>query len=273
MMVAIVVRDYDEAIAWYRDVLGCSLVEDSRLEGEKRWVVMAPPGGGTLLLLARAANDAQRARVGDQTGGRVFLFLHTDDFARDHARLSSLGVRLVDGPRQEPYGTVGVFEDLYGNRWDLIERRRTRTVLLVIDLQEDFVGKLADPPRVVARVAALVEEARGAGVPVVWIRGRMGGAILLQPGDGELVVEKPRYSGFFGTALDAHLARLGARTLVMCGVNTHACVRTTAIDAFQRDYLVTIVRDAIDSYDVEHAAVTLRYLDGKLVQIVDRPAW
>jgi hypothetical protein len=91
---------------------------------EKRWVVVAPPGGdGTALLLAKAANARQKQAIGMQTGGRVFLFLHTDDFQRDHAAYSGRGVSFVEGPRQEPYGTVAVFTDLYGNRWDLIERK------------------------------------------------------------------------------------------------------------------------------------------------------
>lgn len=119
--VAIVVREYDEAIAWFTSVLGFELVEDRALSAEKRWVVVAASGGGTSLVLARAANERQRSRVGDQTGGRVFLFLHTDDFARDHAAFSARGVRFVEPPRDEPYGRVAVFEDLYGNRWDLIE--------------------------------------------------------------------------------------------------------------------------------------------------------
>jgi catechol 2,3-dioxygenase-like lactoylglutathione lyase family enzyme len=124
-LVALVVRDYDEAIRFFREALGFDLVEDTALEGGKRWVVVAPPGrGGTgaSLLLARADTDAQRARIGDQTGGRVFLFLHTDDFARDQARMQAAGVRFVEPPRHEAYGTVAVFEDLYGTRWDLIER-------------------------------------------------------------------------------------------------------------------------------------------------------
>jgi catechol 2,3-dioxygenase-like lactoylglutathione lyase family enzyme len=120
--VALLVRDYDEAIAWYVDVLGFALREDVALGDGKRWVLVAPPGAaGTALLLARAVGLAQVARVGDQTGGRIFLFLHTDDFARDHAAMRARGVRFVEAPRHEPYGTVAVFEDLYGNRWDLVE--------------------------------------------------------------------------------------------------------------------------------------------------------
>lgn len=121
--VSVVVPDYDEAIAFYTGVLGLDLIEDTPLDdGGKRWVVVGGEGGARLLL-ARASGPAQEARVGDQTGGRVFLFLETDDFARDHAAYSAAGVRFVEGPREEDYGTVGVFEDRYGNRWDLIERR------------------------------------------------------------------------------------------------------------------------------------------------------
>jgi catechol 2,3-dioxygenase-like lactoylglutathione lyase family enzyme len=122
-LIAVLVRDYDEAIAFYTNVVGFRVVEDTPQEAGKRWVVVAPPGadGQTGLLLARAANETQALRVGDQTGGRVFLFLHTDDFARDHARLTANGVRFVRPPHREAYGMVAVFEDLYGNLWDLIE--------------------------------------------------------------------------------------------------------------------------------------------------------
>ena len=120
--VAVVVPDYDEAIAFYRDVVGFELVEDTPLGDGKRWVVVRPAGAaGTALLLARADSEAQRGRIGDQTGGRVFLFLHTDDFAADHGRLLAAGVRFLEPPRTEAYGTVAVFEDAFGNRWDLIE--------------------------------------------------------------------------------------------------------------------------------------------------------
>ena len=122
-LVTLVVTDYDEAIAFYVEQVGFRLVEDSDLGGGKRWVVVAPPGDGAGLLLARADGPDQLARVGDQTGGRVALFLTTQDFAGDYARMRGAGVRFVDGPRHEPYGTVAVFEDLYGNRWDLIEPR------------------------------------------------------------------------------------------------------------------------------------------------------
>jgi catechol 2,3-dioxygenase-like lactoylglutathione lyase family enzyme len=120
--VALLVRDYDEAIAFYTERLGFSLVEDKELPGGKRWVVVIPPGSaGTALLLARAATPQQEARVGDQAGGRVFLFLHTDDFWRDYHALRSRGVRFTEEPRREVYGTVAVFVDLYGNRWDLLQ--------------------------------------------------------------------------------------------------------------------------------------------------------
>ena len=120
--VALVVRDYDEALAYYTDVLGLVCLEDTDLGGGKRWVVVAPAGGrGARLLLARAAAPEQARRIGDQTGGRAFLFLETDDFARDFRALSARGVAFEEAPRSEPYGTVAVFTDLYGNRWDLIK--------------------------------------------------------------------------------------------------------------------------------------------------------
>jgi catechol 2,3-dioxygenase-like lactoylglutathione lyase family enzyme len=122
-LVSLVVREYDEAIAFYVDAVGFELVEDTDLDEGKRWVVVAPPGSpGAGLLLARATTEAQQARVGDQSGGRVFLFLDTDDFHRDHQRMQAAGVTFVEPPRNESYGTVAVFEDLYGNRWDLVER-------------------------------------------------------------------------------------------------------------------------------------------------------
>ena len=122
--VAIVVRNYDEAIAFYTRVLGFHLVEDTDMGGGKRWVLVAPAGSeGTQLLLAQAANSEQGSRVGNQTGGRVFLFLHTDDFWRDYNSLRGHEVEFVREPKDEPYGTVAVFKDLYGNLWDLIQRR------------------------------------------------------------------------------------------------------------------------------------------------------
>lgn len=121
----LVVRDYDEAIAWYRDVAGFVLVEDID-QGRKRWVTVAPAADAfPRLLLARATNEAQLSRVGDQTGGRVGFFLHTDDFETDHARMLAAGVRFLEAPRREAYGSVAVFEDLYGNRWDLLEAQGT----------------------------------------------------------------------------------------------------------------------------------------------------
>ncbi len=122
---ALVVRDYDEAIAFYVGKLGFILAEDADLGGGKRWVRVTPPGAReTSLLLAKAVAPAQSARVGDQTGGRVFLFLRTDDFAGDVERLTTAGVTFVRPPRQEPYGWVAVFEDLYGNLWDLLEIKK-----------------------------------------------------------------------------------------------------------------------------------------------------
>jgi catechol 2,3-dioxygenase-like lactoylglutathione lyase family enzyme len=121
--IALVVRDYDEARDWYTGVLGFDLVEDTDLGAGKRWLMVRPPGGaGASLLLARAAGPEQASRIGDQTGGRVFLFLHTDDFWRDFRRYQARGVTFVEAPREETYGTVVVFSDLYGNRWDLIQR-------------------------------------------------------------------------------------------------------------------------------------------------------
>ena len=121
--VALVVRDYDEAIEFYCRKLHFTLVEDTyQPEQDKRWVVVAPPGsGGTTLLLARASSPEQETFIGKQTGGRVFLFLSTDNFWRDYNEMCSAGIRFVREPRPAPYGTVAVFEDLYGNLWDLIQ--------------------------------------------------------------------------------------------------------------------------------------------------------
>ena len=124
--VTLVVRDYDEAIEYYTRVLGLALVEDTQQSADKRWVRVAPPGGDTTLLLARAANPQQRRVVGNQTGGRVFLFLETDDCVRDYRMLKGRGVKFLEEPREEAYGTVVVFEDLYGNKWDLVQRRARR---------------------------------------------------------------------------------------------------------------------------------------------------
>lgn len=124
-LVALVVADYDEAIAFYTKVLKFTLVEDTKMSETKRWVVISPPGSsGCKLLLAKAASDEQATRVGNQTGGRVFLFLHTDNFERDHANLIANQVKIVRGPSQESYGTVAVFADLYGNLWDLIQPKQ-----------------------------------------------------------------------------------------------------------------------------------------------------
>ncbi len=119
--VTLVVADYDEAIAFYRDRLGFAVIADTPLGDGKRWVVVAPAGGGARLLLAVADGPEQVARIGDQTGGRVAFFLETDDFARDHAAFTARGVRFVEPPRHEAYGSVAVFKDIYGNKWDLIQ--------------------------------------------------------------------------------------------------------------------------------------------------------
>lgn len=129
--ICLVVRDYDEAIRFYTQVLGFDLIEDSpskdRAGQDKRWVLVAPPGSrGTNLLLAKASNPEELSRVGNQTGGRVFLFLHTDNFYRDYRHYIDRGVKFVREPKEEPYGTVAVFEDLYGNKWDLLELKRKR---------------------------------------------------------------------------------------------------------------------------------------------------
>jgi catechol 2,3-dioxygenase-like lactoylglutathione lyase family enzyme len=118
--VAVVVDDYDRAIAFYSDVLGLELIADTPLGAGKRWVVVGGAGGARLLL-AQAEGEQQTAAIGNQTGGRVGFFLETDGFERDHARLVEAGVRFLEAPRQEAYGSVAVFEDLYGNKWDLIE--------------------------------------------------------------------------------------------------------------------------------------------------------
>jgi catechol 2,3-dioxygenase-like lactoylglutathione lyase family enzyme len=127
-LVALVVQDYDEAIGFFVGTLGFTLVEDSPVSAQaKRWVVVAPPGpGGAHLLLVRAATPEQESRIGNQTGGRVFLFLYTDDFWRDYPAYIAKGVTFVRPPAEEPYGTVAVFLDLYGNRWDLVQLRSTR---------------------------------------------------------------------------------------------------------------------------------------------------
>ena len=121
-LVTLVVRNYEEAIGFYVDKLGFQLAQDRELEGGKRWVVVAPPGdAGAALLLAKAVDGRQAAAIGVQAGGRVALFLHTDDFDRDYRDFLAKGVRFSEQPRREAYGTVAVFEDLYGNRWDLLQ--------------------------------------------------------------------------------------------------------------------------------------------------------
>ena len=123
--IALVVRDYDEAIEFYTCKLNFTLVEDTVLSKTKRWVKVTPPGSsGSQLLLAKAADEEQQSRIGNQTGGRVFLFLYTDDFWRDHQSMLEKGVEFVREPVTEPYGTVAVFKDLYGNLWDLIEPKK-----------------------------------------------------------------------------------------------------------------------------------------------------
>jgi catechol 2,3-dioxygenase-like lactoylglutathione lyase family enzyme len=130
--ISLVVDDYDEAIRFYTEKLGFRLVEDTRLNDTKRWVIVAPPGAiECCLLLAKAADEKQRAAVGNQTGGRVFLFLFTDDFWRDYNNMCREGIRFVRQPAQEEYGIVAVFEDLYGNLWDLLEpNEKNRAVQL-----------------------------------------------------------------------------------------------------------------------------------------------
>jgi catechol 2,3-dioxygenase-like lactoylglutathione lyase family enzyme len=121
-LVTLVVRDYDEALAFFTDALGFAVIENTPMGGGKRWVVVAPPGGrGAGLLLAQAATPEQVDHVGNQTGGRVAFFLHTDDFWRDYRRMQAHGVRFAEEPRQEVYGTVVVFYDIYGNKWDLVQ--------------------------------------------------------------------------------------------------------------------------------------------------------
>jgi catechol 2,3-dioxygenase-like lactoylglutathione lyase family enzyme len=127
--VTLVVRDYDEAISYFTQKLGFELIEDSPSKDRdgqpKRWVLVAPSGSrGTNLLLAKASTPEEVAHIGNQTGGRVFLFLHTDDFWRDHRAMLARGVKFLKSPREEPYGIVAVFEDLYGNKWDLLQLKQ-----------------------------------------------------------------------------------------------------------------------------------------------------
>jgi len=122
--IALVVRDYDEALKFFTRTLNFELIEDTPLSEAKRWVLVAPPGSqGTSLLLAQAATPEQASRIGNQTGGRVFLFLHTDDFWRDYNEMTARNVKFIRPPSEEPYGIVAVFEDLYGNQWDLLQRK------------------------------------------------------------------------------------------------------------------------------------------------------
>ena len=123
--ISLVVRDYDEAIKFYCEKLEFRLLEDTDRGGAKRWVVIAPPGSeGTTILLAKAVTESQQNSIGNQTGGRVFLFLHTDDFWRDYKRMKLCGVKFIEEPRDELFGTVVIFEDLYGNKWDFIEPKK-----------------------------------------------------------------------------------------------------------------------------------------------------
>jgi lactoylglutathione lyase len=129
--VSLVVADYDEAITFFTQSIGFDLVEDTpskdRQGRDKRWVLIAPPGSqGAQILLAKASNEEEASRIGNQTGGRVFLFLHTDDFWRDYKALTEKGVKFVRKPKEEDYGTVAVFEDLYGNKWDLLQLKGSR---------------------------------------------------------------------------------------------------------------------------------------------------
>ena len=123
--IALLVNDYDEAIEFYTQRLGFTLIEDTKMSETKRWVIVSPPGATeSRLLLAKAKNEAQQMRVGDQAGQRVFLFLHTDDFWRDYNKMKENGVKIVREASEEVYGTVAVFEDLYGNLWDLVEPKK-----------------------------------------------------------------------------------------------------------------------------------------------------
>ena len=122
-MIAIVVDDYDTAISHYVNDLNFSLIEDTALSSDKRWVVVAPSADGAKILLAKASNQAQRAAIGNSTGGRVGFFLYTSDFAQTFERFTSKGIKFMEEPRQEAYGQVEVFQDKYGNKWDLIEKK------------------------------------------------------------------------------------------------------------------------------------------------------
>ena len=159
-LMSLLVREYDEAIAFYVGILGFELVEDTPLVEGKRWVVVAPPGATeSRLVLARAADVEQRARIGNQTGGRVCLFLHTDDFAGDHRRYEARGVKFVRQPREEPYGTVAVFEDLYGNLWDLVQVKSSAgTALGAVARNVEIKARVGDLAEVERRARALATE-------------------------------------------------------------------------------------------------------------------
>jgi catechol 2,3-dioxygenase-like lactoylglutathione lyase family enzyme len=153
-LVTVVVTDYDEAIDFYTRALGFTVAEDTPLDAGKRRVVVYPPGATkTGVLLARADTDEQRLHVGNQTGGRVGLFLHTTDFDRDYQRMRNAGVRFAEGPRQESYGTVGVFEDLYGNRWDLIQPRSPKRATENDDAAEQARRLIAATPHMTLATA------------------------------------------------------------------------------------------------------------------------
>ena len=122
--IAVLVRDYEEAIGWFTQKLGFALIADAPIPPAERWVTVSPPGSQAAVRLARAETERQRQQIGHQSDERVLLYLHTDDFERDHAAYAARGVRFVEAPRHENYGTVAVFEDLYGNRWDLIQLKR-----------------------------------------------------------------------------------------------------------------------------------------------------
>jgi lactoylglutathione lyase len=222
--VALLVRDYDEAIAFFKGRLRFSLIEDTPVGEGKRWVLVAPPGtGGTALLLAKAATSEQASRVGNQTGGRVFLFLHTDDCWRDYHDMKSRGVVFAEEPRHEEYGTVAVFLDLYGNRWDLVQsssysagKREPDDVMLcrmadVTDAVRAELGALSRavyPPDVAAAWP---------GRDLEWSAPEWG--VFVRAGDGALV-------SFVGIVLRAALCDgLAVRVGGIGGVKTHPAAR------------------------------------------------
>ncbi len=196
-MVSLVVRDYDEAIAFFVGTLGWTLVEDAPVpEQQKRWVVVAPRGSEARLLLARASTDEQRARVGDQTGGRVGFVLETDNFWRDYRAYQSSGVEFVRPPRKEPYGTVAVFKDLYGNLWDLIQPRGSSIVLERASTEDAAVFAGLEQDRDVRPFIVAYDGARHletmAAPDAIYLRildrdGLAGFMILVLDGDGESV--------------------------------------------------------------------------------------